>query len=78
MDPRHALSMEVLRQVGGECTGWELEEYCDQLIALVGGDAWIEAGDVINKLHEDDADAVYRRVQFYTESIAASGGRSRP
>jgi hypothetical protein len=30
--------MEVLRQVGGECTGWELEEYCDQLIALVGGD----------------------------------------
>jgi hypothetical protein len=58
----------------------EIETYAQQFIAALaaGGDAWIEAGDVINKLHEDDADAVYRRVQFYTESIAASGGRSRP
>jgi hypothetical protein len=38
MDPRQALSMEVMRQVGGACTGWELEDYCDRLLALVGGD----------------------------------------
>ena len=39
MDPRLALSMEVMRRLGGECTGWELEEACDQLIALCGDDA---------------------------------------
>jgi hypothetical protein len=38
LDPRDALSMEVLRQVG-ECTGWELEKYCDELVAAYGGDA---------------------------------------
>ena len=37
--PRLALSMEVMRRLGGECTGWELEEHCDQLIALCGDDA---------------------------------------
>jgi hypothetical protein len=38
MDPREALSLEVMRFIGGECTGWELEEACDGLIELVGGD----------------------------------------
>jgi hypothetical protein len=37
LDPRHALSLEVMRRIGGTCTGWELEEHCDQLVALCGG-----------------------------------------
>jgi hypothetical protein len=39
LDPRTQLSLEVVWRIGGICTGWELEEHCDQLVALCGSDA---------------------------------------
>jgi hypothetical protein len=38
MNPRDALSLEVIRQAG-KCAGWELDDYCDELIAAFGDDA---------------------------------------
>jgi hypothetical protein len=38
LDPRTALSLEVIRQVG-DCAGWELEDYCNELVAFYGDDA---------------------------------------
>jgi hypothetical protein len=39
MDPREALSLQVILGLGGKCTGWEMEEACDQIVALYGGEA---------------------------------------
>jgi hypothetical protein len=39
LDARTALSLEVMRQVGGECTGRELEYYCDEIVTAYGSDA---------------------------------------
>ena len=39
LDPHVALSLEVMRQVGGECAGWELEDYCNEIVAAYGDDA---------------------------------------
>jgi hypothetical protein len=39
LDPRMALMLEVLRQVGGQAAGWEIEEYCNEIVAAYGDDA---------------------------------------
>jgi hypothetical protein len=39
LDPRMALSLEVMRQAGGKCAGWELEDYCNEIVAAYGDDA---------------------------------------
>jgi hypothetical protein len=39
LSPYDALSLEVMRQIGGECTSRELDHYCDELVAAYGDDA---------------------------------------
>jgi hypothetical protein len=39
MDPHDALSLEVIKAYGGECTGWEMEMACDQIVDLCGSEA---------------------------------------
>ena len=39
LDPRTALSLAVMLELGGECTGWVLEQSCDELVAIFGSDA---------------------------------------
>jgi hypothetical protein len=39
LDPRTALSLEVMWRLGGECAGWEFDQACEQILAMFGDDA---------------------------------------